>query len=402
MTETPAPESQPAHATLGEALRAAREAKGLDLQTVADRTRIRRAYLEAFEQNAVDDFPSSVYARNFVRLYAREVGLPETKALSLLGALTGAASAPATLEGRDLDGRDDDAADVPTVQRIGRTPPPRKPRTGKPLKLPTGLLLTAFLLAVVVGGGLWGVNALFSNATAPQNPGQAVTEQGATADATAEPDVTTGPDATTNTAPGDAEPTAENTAQSEGGDLLAAPSLTGPNGLPSEVRINVTTNPPGANVSVDAFPLPGTTPIENAPITARPVRTLTVSLDGYQDIVRDEVFTEDRSFSFDLEPVPAAEAPSDNANASSSASSGNELRLVVRERSWLEAYAGLERGEGERLAYTTAQPGSEYEFELPVYIWLGNAGGVDVFLNGEPVDAIGPNGGVTGAAFPVE
>lgn len=398
MTETPTPESQPANATLGEALRAAREAKGLDLQTVADRTRIRRAYLEAFENNAVEDFPSSVYARNFVRLHAREVGLPEDQALALLGALTGAPSAPAAPEARDGD-----ATDVPTVQRIGRPSAPSKPRTGKPLKLPTGLLLTVVLLAVVVGGGMWGVNALLSNASAPQGPNETVTEQTSNEDEddVTEPDITE-PDVTADTAPIGADSTTDDVPQNEGSDLLAAPSATGPNGLPSEVRINVITDPPGANVSVDAFPLPGTTPIENAPVTARPVRTLTVSLDGYQAVVRDEAFTEDRSFSFDLEPVPAAVDAGDTANTPSETSSGDGLRLVVRERSWLEAYAGLERGEGERLAYTTAQPGSEYEFDLPVYIWLGNAGGVDVFLNGEPVEAIGPNGSVTGAAFPSE
>lgn len=389
MTEPPTQASPANPNTLGEALRTAREAKGLSLQTVADRTRIRQAYLEAFENNAVDEFPSTVYARNFVRLFAHEVGLPEARATELFEALTGTVATP-----NPAAASQSEAQDIPTVQRTPRRPTPT-PVTRKTVRLPSGLLLTAALLIAVIAGGMWGVNTLFSNAATQPAPDPAAATPDIVSDAPAETLEDAAPAANGTE---DAAVTEDADASQTGteGDLLAAPSPAGPNGLPAEVQISVQTNPPGASVSVDAFPLPGATPIENVPVTARPQRTLTITLDGYEPLRTEETFTEDRTFSFDLTPVTeSGSAPA--ANQTADGASG--LRLVVRERSWLEAYQGLERGEGERLAYTTAQPGSEYEFDLPVYIRLGNAGGVDVFLNGEQVEPIGPDGGVAGAAF---
>lgn len=386
MTDTQAPSSAPN--TLGEALKAAREAKGLSLQTVADRTRIRQAYLEAFEADAVKEFPSPVYARNFVRLFAREVGLPEEHAIQFLEKLTGATVVPTPTGASNVAAYDD----VPTVQLAPRKSTPTSSVVRKGVRLPSGLLLTGALLVAVIAGGLWGVNALLSNAST-QPRSESVAAASDTPDATEE----VRPEGDNEGMPGTAE--AGTSTTETDGDLLAAPSLAGPNGLPPEVQISVETNPPGASVSVDAFPLPGTTPIENVPVTARPVRTLNITLQGYEPVRVDETFTEDRVFSFELTPTAADDDAPASGAASAADPTSEGLRLVVRERSWLEAYRGLARGEGERLAYTTAQPGSEYEFDLPVYIRLGNAGGVDVFLNGARVDAIGPDGGVAGAAF---
>ena len=56
-------------------LRHARERMGLSLRDVADRTKIRAAILDAIENNDADRLPPPIFARGFIRAYAREVGL---------------------------------------------------------------------------------------------------------------------------------------------------------------------------------------------------------------------------------------------------------------------------------------------------------------------------------------
>lgn len=63
--------------SVGERLRQAREAQGLDLADIANRTRIPIRHLEAIEQGRFDAMPSPTYAIGFARSYARVVGLDE-------------------------------------------------------------------------------------------------------------------------------------------------------------------------------------------------------------------------------------------------------------------------------------------------------------------------------------
>ena len=64
---------------------------------------------------------------------------------------------------------------------------------------------------------------------------------------------------------------------------------------------------PGAEVSVDAFPLPGTTPIQGVPVTAREERTVRVTREGYLPFEDTFDMTRDRSLRIALDPVPAPE-----------------------------------------------------------------------------------------------
>lgn len=61
----------------GERLRAAREAKGLDIEHVAAETRIPLRHLEKIEAGAYEELPSRTYAIGFARTYARTVGLDD-------------------------------------------------------------------------------------------------------------------------------------------------------------------------------------------------------------------------------------------------------------------------------------------------------------------------------------
>lgn len=60
---------------IGSTLRQTREHRGLDLQDVAEATRIRVRYLAALENEQLAQLPEDVYARAFMRTYADFLGL---------------------------------------------------------------------------------------------------------------------------------------------------------------------------------------------------------------------------------------------------------------------------------------------------------------------------------------
>jgi cytoskeletal protein RodZ len=64
---------------LGLRLKQAREARGVALRTIATKTKISVAALEALERNDFSRLPGGIFGRAFVRAYALEIGLdPET------------------------------------------------------------------------------------------------------------------------------------------------------------------------------------------------------------------------------------------------------------------------------------------------------------------------------------
>jgi len=60
---------------LGEVLRAAREARGVDLPRVERETKIRERYLSALERSEYRELPGSVYTKGFLRNYGAYLGL---------------------------------------------------------------------------------------------------------------------------------------------------------------------------------------------------------------------------------------------------------------------------------------------------------------------------------------
>lgn len=65
----------PGQMRIGAELAAARERAGLDVATVAERTKIRSRYLEALEAERWEELPSLAYGKGFLRTYAELVGL---------------------------------------------------------------------------------------------------------------------------------------------------------------------------------------------------------------------------------------------------------------------------------------------------------------------------------------
>lgn len=66
---------------LGEEFRAAREARGLSLSDVSEQIHIRSVYLQALENEDWSAIGAPVYARGFIRTYARFLGLDPESAI---------------------------------------------------------------------------------------------------------------------------------------------------------------------------------------------------------------------------------------------------------------------------------------------------------------------------------
>ncbi len=69
--------------TLAEKLRMLRRGQAVSLDMMERDTHIQRRYLEALERGHYEDLPEPMYARNFIRAYARVLGADETYLLEL-------------------------------------------------------------------------------------------------------------------------------------------------------------------------------------------------------------------------------------------------------------------------------------------------------------------------------
>jgi cytoskeletal protein RodZ len=76
--------------SVGEFFRQVRETKGLTLDDVAMKTRIQPEYLKALEECNFGKLPEQVFAKGFVRSYARSLGLDEEEAMRRFEASAGA------------------------------------------------------------------------------------------------------------------------------------------------------------------------------------------------------------------------------------------------------------------------------------------------------------------------
>ena len=68
--------------TVGDELQRARKSANVTLESIAERTKIRRQFLEAIEANDFDRLPDGVVRRGHLRAFAREVGLNPERIVS--------------------------------------------------------------------------------------------------------------------------------------------------------------------------------------------------------------------------------------------------------------------------------------------------------------------------------
>jgi cytoskeletal protein RodZ len=128
---------------IGEALRAARRAQGRTLADAANATRVRETYLAALEQEDFAALGDDVYARGFLRSYARYLGLdPEP----LLDAYRHGTVA------RERRGQPPPGRRQPPVADT-RSSPPRERPPGTAILLVLIVVILVVLAVVGLGGG---------------------------------------------------------------------------------------------------------------------------------------------------------------------------------------------------------------------------------------------------------
>lgn len=138
--------------TVGDRLRQAREAQGLDLGEVAQRTRVPQRHLEAIERGDYNALPATTYAMGFAKAYARTVGV-DTAEL-----------------GRDLRGELSQTYSRPVREIYEASDPRRMPGPG----VVVGGVVVAVLLLIAVG--IFYGTDLFRTSDAPPAPVVAQTE----------------------------------------------------------------------------------------------------------------------------------------------------------------------------------------------------------------------------------
>ena len=131
--------------TIGQQLAAGREDKGWTLEEAARRTKLKKDALVLMERDEFDRLPSVSYARGFIRLYARELGLDGWAML------------------RQFNGIAHESLDMLELQPEDLESIPK--RSSQPVATPQGIGLVVIVAVLLVGlaaGGLW-LNKLYTS-----------------------------------------------------------------------------------------------------------------------------------------------------------------------------------------------------------------------------------------------
>ncbi|HEX6139036.1 MAG TPA: RodZ domain-containing protein [Candidatus Limnocylindria bacterium] len=147
MTDREAPEREASH-KLGEVLRTAREARGVDLARVERDTKIRARYLSALERGEYRELPGPVYTKGFLRNYGAYLGLDPEYLVDLYRLESSTA-----------------AIERPSVQ-----PPPRPlaTRRGRAFVLTPGVMVGALLTVGVIAFVVYMVSEFVTFAQTPE------------------------------------------------------------------------------------------------------------------------------------------------------------------------------------------------------------------------------------------
>ncbi len=401
---------------LGDVLREAREEKGLDISDVARITHVRKEYLKALDEGRYGDLPEEVYTRNFIKLYAQAVGLDDVRLLERYSRERELAESSVNDAPRPIT--------PPSTRPRKQTRQPRAARGNGGAGIVT-ILLSLIFVGVLVGVAVWGYNELFFTSDSRLTR---TTEENTAAVTGTQAEAETPGAETGETGAGADEAGAAQTDPIRAAAAGAASSqastqdtsVTGAGAAPADtVFLTLTSVPPNAEVSIDNYDFPGTTPLTRAPMTPGENRVLRVNLEGFEPYEVPIDLSYDRNLSVVLTPLESATGGTliegagaatdtvvDGAVVDTDAPTGGAvpgaegtLTVTAEATSWLEVYGGAARGEGETLLYRNVEPGETLTFETPVYLFAGNAGGVLVAEGGGERAPLGGSGQVLGRAF---
>ena len=339
-TDQEAPRTSGASAASGPVgirLRQLRESRGVSLDEIARATRVGRRHLEALEAGETAELPAPVFVKGFIRAYCEFLGAGPEDVLARYHEIV---REPPT----------------PGASRTALGSRARPSRLGSPIAVSLLLLLVLAGALLAVNLGLRTGRSTPASAPAPRTgaePRAAAPSEPAAADrgATAAPVAASAPSAAT----AGAAPTAPGTSQAAG---TATPPITP--AMPGTPR--------GASGSAPAATgVP--TPEAGAPPAAGSVASAAA---------RAETAT-----------PPAAAAPS----APPMTPAAGSQKLVVRaiERTWIRVQRDRGAPVEEVLETGTVR---EWTAERVFVLSVGNAGGLELTLNGERLPPLGGRGAV--------
>lgn len=194
-------------ASFGESLRQERLRRQITLEQVAEATKIGQRFLQAIEDERLQDLPGGVFNRNFIRNYARYLGLDEDHYVEEYVQSTGDVAR---------------TSDLPVVESGMREP------------VFSGTTLLALLIAGVVGLGIWAGIHLYQQQQRSRTVEAQATEPAVTPSTPATParqlipppHMTPGARPAQTTPPTSQTASATQTATAGAGQSTAAPAFT--------------------------------------------------------------------------------------------------------------------------------------------------------------------------------
>lgn len=344
--------------TLGSFLKRHRQSQGKDLEEIAKKTRIHASTLRAIEEDNPKALPAEVFARGFIKNYAQYLGLDPNEALAWY------------IEQNNGDARPTEKINVQEVL------------AGEDLAEAQAFPMGRFVAFFVVAGILFLAGYLilsFLNSSAP--PADIATKNPLPPQTQVEPAVLPAPPVV----PG--EPGAEQ------------PGLVG--NLGTEQAVPVTQGETLAPAPLAAPEKGGQAgELQKAEEQGLGVKK---KIDDGKPVIVPQAFKEKPGQSQELQetakPAPAPSAPV-SAPVSTVKAPGMNYVLEARftEATWLSVQIDKEKKKS-----AIYQPGDHvvWQAEKKISLFIGNAGGVALTLNGKPVPSLGKSMDSARVSFPM-
>lgn len=329
----------PGPRSAGDALRQQREALHRDLKDVAWALRIKPAYLAALEEGRPDRLPGPAYAAGFVRAYGNHLGLDGAEILRRF-----------RLEASGLDRKPDLSFPMPLGEK----------------SVPGGAMLLVALILAVCGYGTW-----YYLSTGERSRPERITEVPVTL------------------LPAKPKPSAVGLFATQLAGTAPVNSIGSTRSLPSTSE---------APVGTEASNAP-TTPSVTASTPLAP-STVTASVGAPDPTPRSITASEPSGpgGSHDARSAAALGAETGTAPQTYGAIDGAaRIVLLATVDSWIQI-----RDANRSLLFTgLLKPGEKYRVpDRPgLFMRAGNAGGLDVTVDGKPVQPLGPAGAVRNVAL---
>lgn len=352
MSEVQETEARPG--TPGRMLKRAREGKNLTVAAIATQMNLDLRTVEALERDDHANLPAPIFVRGYLRGYARLVDLPEAEVLSAYQSL---------------------APREPEPRTVGMSTAPLRPAFRAPVIPWRGLLLTAVALGIAAVGFLYGPQWLRqftaplpeADVAAPETlPGAGLdlpaAEPATPSSAPSTPAVETTPPVESAGAPAE-------TANKSGAVQLALP--------PPEPSVARDTPPASAAVPEPAGAEESDfgSPQAAAPTTGEPAPDASAETGPAAAPPTDTPAAPDSD---------TAQAAAPSAPAAAPVSGGVRMTFTFNDESWVE----VRDADGNKLLFDLMRKGDTREIsgKAPISLLIGNAGSVELRVNGERFD----------------